>query len=184
MGIVGSARICLYSTSSLAWSIRYMWMRLFTTLHNYHIWSHAPLERLSFFLFLFFWFLIFHSDCHLILMLGFNSGFKCKFDNTSWKLWVANKGTKLPCLCCERLHLICKSTHVLVVSPACNLGFCIIKTRIFWRHSSNLGLKMESQLFPLTSCLTILIWQGSGDPVWDSTPRESVLLFVSFTQGW
>ena len=41
----------------------------------------------------------------VILMLWFNSSFKCKFDNTSWKLRVADKGTKLPCLCFQRLHL-------------------------------------------------------------------------------
>lgn len=33
------------------------------------------------------------------LRLWFNSAFKCKFDNRSWKLWVANKGAKLPRQC-------------------------------------------------------------------------------------
>lgn len=47
IAIVGSAQICLYSTSSLTRSIHYMWIRLFTALHNYHIWSHSSLERLE-----------------------------------------------------------------------------------------------------------------------------------------
>lgn len=49
MGIVGSAQICLYSTSSLTPSMHYMWMRLFTALHNYRIWSHSSLQRLGIF---------------------------------------------------------------------------------------------------------------------------------------
>lgn len=160
MGIVGSAQICLYSTSSLTPSIHYMWMRLFTALHNYRIWNHSSLQRLGIFFFFSFDFLYFAATVIIILMLWFNRGFKCKFDNTSWKLWVANKGTTLPCLCFERLHLMYKSTHVLVISPAHNLGFCITRrTRIFWRHSPTWAPKWSLNYFFLTPCFTILTLQ-------------------------
>lgn len=103
-GIVGSVQICLYSTSSSCGSMCITCEWGLSGLCNYCIWSHSSsLPRLSFFLS--FDFLYSAATVTAILMLWFNSSFKCKFDNTSWKLRVADKETKLPCLCFERLHL-------------------------------------------------------------------------------
>lgn len=92
MGIVGSSQICLHSTSSFSQSRHYVWMRFITALRNYRIWSHSSQRVLPCSL----WCLVFCSNRYRFLMLWFNSAFKCKFDNTSWKLRVANKGAKLP----------------------------------------------------------------------------------------
>lgn len=92
MRIVGSSQICLYSTSSFSQSRHYVWMRFVTALRNCRIWSHSSRRVLPRSL----WLLVFRSNRYHFLMLWFNSAFKCKFDNTSWKLWVANKGAKLP----------------------------------------------------------------------------------------
>lgn len=106
MGIVGSSQICLYSTSSFTQSIHYVWMRLVTVLHNYHIWSHSfP----SFPLFLMISGIL--QQLLSFLMLWFNSDFKCKFDNTSWKLWMTNKRAKLPLQCFHRSTWSIKALH-------------------------------------------------------------------------